>query len=170
MTDKVLVPQGMLKAGITAIQRFGPTEKTGEECFAIGLEAAIIWLHEQDLTDNMIHEFYSGECEAGVSFDFLRKFWKSMLRRMIFFAPEPEVPEQVKDLLCADIESGFFKPEILNERIIEAYRRGQKATGARPEPEDKLPVFDPLRTDICGDQANHNIRLAFNLGKKAAGK
>ena len=29
---------------------------------------------KQPLTDEDIHEFYSGECESGVSFDFLRRF------------------------------------------------------------------------------------------------
>lgn len=40
---------------------------------------------------------------------------------------EPEVPEQIKDLLLVDIREGFFKPEVINERMAECYRRGQKA-------------------------------------------
>jgi hypothetical protein len=39
---------------------------------------------------------------------------------------EPEVPEQIKDLLLVDIREGFFKPEVINERMAECYRRGQK--------------------------------------------
>ena len=39
--------------------------------------------------------------------------------------PEPEVPEEIADLLLPiAVESGFFKPEVVNERIIEAERRG----------------------------------------------
>lgn len=40
---------------------------------------------------------------------------------------EAEVLEEIKDLILPDIESGFFKPEVSNQRLIEAYRRGLKA-------------------------------------------
>ena len=39
----------------------------------------------------------------------------------------PPEPINIEDLLLPNIESGFFKPEILNERLHEAFRRGQKA-------------------------------------------
>jgi len=42
-------------------------------------------------------------------------------------SPEPEVPEEIKDLILPNIKSGFFKPEVVNERMAECYRRGQKA-------------------------------------------
>ena len=42
-------------------------------------------------------------------------------------APEPGVPEAIKDLILPDIESGFFKPEILNARLVEAYRLGRNS-------------------------------------------
>jgi hypothetical protein len=48
-------------------------------------------------------------------------------QRRMFVAPEPGVPEEIKDLILPDIESGFFKPEIINARLEEAFRRGQKA-------------------------------------------
>jgi hypothetical protein len=41
--------------------------------------------------------------------------------------PAPESPEEIKDLLLPDIESGFFKPEVVNERLAEAFHRGQKS-------------------------------------------
>ena len=36
----------------------------------------------------------------------------------------PKVPEKIKDLLLPDIESGFFKPEVVNERMAESFSRG----------------------------------------------
>jgi hypothetical protein len=47
----------------------------------------------------------------------------------MYDAPEPEVPEEIKNLLCAGSDTdreGYFRPDIYNERIIEAYRRGLK--------------------------------------------
>jgi len=38
-----------------------------------------------------------------------------------------EAPEHIEDLLLVDIQEGFFKPEVVNERLHEAFRRGQKA-------------------------------------------
>jgi hypothetical protein len=38
------------------------------------------------------------------------------------------VPEAIKDLLLPNIESGFFKPEVVNERMAECYRRGQQSS------------------------------------------
>ena len=49
----------------------------------------------------------------------------SWIGRMYLAEPEPEVPKEIKDLLLPiAVESGFFKPEVVNERIIEAERRG----------------------------------------------
>lgn len=53
-------------------------------------------------------------------------------QRRMFLAPEPEVPEPIKDLLVdpmptASNPCAVMDAKILNERVIEAYRRGQKA-------------------------------------------
>jgi hypothetical protein len=50
-----------------------------------------------------------------------------LFQRRMFLVTEPEVLEEIKDLLLPDIESGFFKPEIVNERMAECFRRGQRA-------------------------------------------
>ena len=45
--------------------------------------------------------------------------------RRMFLAPEPEVPEAIKDLLEGPEEPGISAREA-NWRVIEAYRRGQR--------------------------------------------
>lgn len=39
----------------------------------------------------------------------------------------PEMMAEIKDLLLPNIESGFFKPEVVNQRIKESFYRGQKS-------------------------------------------
>ncbi len=50
-------------------------------------------------------------------------------QQRMFLVPSPEVPEAVKDLLCAGantVKEAYFRPDIYNERILEAYRRGKE--------------------------------------------
>jgi hypothetical protein len=50
-----------------------------------------------------------------------------MVRR-IYLAPEPEVPEEIKDLLIEDTLDGTTcRAANSNTRVIEAFQRGQKA-------------------------------------------
>jgi hypothetical protein len=49
---------------------------------------------------------------------------KEGLRRL-YVAPEPEIPEEVKDLLVESLSSNWRGSEV-NEAIIEAYNRGRK--------------------------------------------
>jgi len=55
--------------------------------------------------------------------DWLRREWDKRISEPKF-TPEPEVPEEIKDLL---INSNSFRERTFDETIIEAYRRGQKA-------------------------------------------
>jgi hypothetical protein len=43
-----------------------------------------------------------------------------------FLAPEPEVPDAILALICREDETPPCR-KVYNERILEAYRRGQKA-------------------------------------------
>jgi hypothetical protein len=85
-------------------------------------ENPIVPTHEQriELTD----KFYNLDVPATERFQALFAEWQ----RRMFLAPGPEVPEEIKDLLLQeDVKNAFFRPDIVNERVLEAYRRGQKA-------------------------------------------
>lgn len=120
---KIKVPEGMLLAA----SEFDPG--AGEYNIEPILEAALRWMsenpivptskQERDLVDSWIKETSLGKTE------YLVTEWQ---RRMFI---EPGVPEEVKDLLCAGddiVKEAYFRPDIYNERIIEAYRRGQKTS------------------------------------------
>jgi hypothetical protein len=78
-------------------------------------------------TDGMIGLCDSSAIEVeGDIKQFIMEFQRRMFREPEP-EPEPEVPEEIKDLLLPNIESGFFKPEVLNARLAEAFRRGQKS-------------------------------------------
>lgn len=47
-------------------------------------------------------------------------------QRRMFLAPEPEVPEEVKDMLVEEHISRWRGEEV-NEKVIEAFRRGQRS-------------------------------------------
>lgn len=40
------------------------------------------------------------------------------------------MPEEIGDLLVPNIGSGFYNPEIVNRRLAEAFRRGEKKVNA----------------------------------------
>lgn len=89
------------------------------------LEGALRWLAEHPMvpTDEQIHEFYAGESEAGVSFDFLRRFAAWYQKRM-FLEPEAVDPKEVEDLLWYGSTNASRDHDA---KVIEAYRRGRKS-------------------------------------------
>jgi hypothetical protein len=140
MTEKRYVaPEGMLKAAIDAqwnesgahpsARKILAAEEAVKSCVKAGLEAALRWLSENPIvpTDGETKRIWrdTGLCNE-VDDSELQCIAAEWQRRM-FLAPEPEVSEEIKDLLLPNIECGFFKPEVVNERMIECYRRGQKA-------------------------------------------
>ena len=79
---KYQVPAGMVDAATEAYTKV--SMKVAYPPFVeVAIEAALRWAAENPPPifpdDAMIHEFYAGECEAGVSFEFLRRFWKFTL-------------------------------------------------------------------------------------------
>jgi hypothetical protein len=55
------------------------------------------------------------------------------VQRHIYLAPEPEVPEEIKDLLLTEQSHKNVQPlkGELNSMIIEAYRRGKESKRAK---------------------------------------
>jgi hypothetical protein len=47
--------------------------------------------------------------------------------RRMFLAPNPEVPEEIKDLLCEEVPHTGPYADVHNAQIIESFRRGQKS-------------------------------------------
>jgi hypothetical protein len=92
MSEKdIEVPEGMRLAVAHAVfDQCGKCDYHPQ--IRIALETACRWQNENPrrLTDAEIHEFYSGECEAGVSFEFLQRFAEWFQRRM-FLQPQQEV-------------------------------------------------------------------------------
>ena len=125
---KIVVPTGMLKAAMNSIQ---PSVLVGT--ISVSLKAALLWLSENPPvpTFRTVDECGSaGMCYAdGLDGEFCRTKDVIEWQRLMFVAPEPEVLEEIKDLMLSQqshpkLEG--FKDE-LNLRMIEAFRRGQKA-------------------------------------------
>jgi hypothetical protein len=124
MEKKYVVPEGMLRA---VDEEFPSVGKASE--VERGLLAAIRWL------DGELNKITKKRETVG---DFMRSPFLADsyqdngynlairdIRRM-FLAPEPEVPEAVKSLLCNEGADAIQTPrDIYNWNIIEAYRRGQ---------------------------------------------
>ena len=121
---KYVVPEAGLKAACDEICELGTG--SGREVTRKVLEAFIRWQSEnpQVPTTEWLDEFNRvGEIKPFK--DFRGAMIAAWIGRMYLAEPEPEVPKEIKDLLLPiAVESGFFKPEVVNERIIEAERRG----------------------------------------------
>jgi hypothetical protein len=117
----IVVPPEMRKAFFAAETHHGL--KYDPVVLLRMLEAAIRWLSENPIeaTYTDWQQFCSEKPGMGV--EPFAGWWQ----RRMFFNREPEVPEEIKDLILPDVESGFFKPEILNARLLEAYRRGRES-------------------------------------------
>ena len=126
MTDeRIQIPDGMFEA-VKAVD-------DGVDPLGIWikprLEAALRWLSENPVC-------LSGKVLDDISSElpphrFLKDYgWlqiSNAIQRRMFLAPEPEVPEEIADLMLVEIEEGFFKPSALNQRLVEAYKRGKAA-------------------------------------------
>ena len=124
---KYLVPAEGLKAAKQAGEEYLRDNQSSEVYLLYEvLEAFIRWQSEnpQVPTTEWLDEFNRvGEIKPFK--DFRGAMIAAWIGRMYLAEPEPEVPKEIKDLLLPiAVESGFFKPEVVNERIIEAERRG----------------------------------------------
>jgi len=128
-----VVPEGGLKAAIKAADSVAD-----DDDFLKALEAFIRWQSEEapvptpEQCAEMLQSFaLDGEARTGgpVNRAQARCIAKTWIRRM-YLAPEPEVPEAIKDLLVSQIAPLVFRSESglgYNEAVTEAYRRGLKA-------------------------------------------
>lgn len=118
------VPDGMLKAALSS----GVFE--GNDDAQVALEDALRWLMEQrptrDQMDAIIRRAGLAPSEASdvIAFSIIDEF-----QRRMFLALEPEVPEDIKDLLWHGSADSRNRndAEAHNDRILEAYRRGRES-------------------------------------------
>jgi len=115
MDGKIVVPEGMLKAGNNAVmsQYCCPCSTCVGNREAI-IEASILWL------DGELKSMRSMRLE-----DHERGYNGALddVRRM-FLAPEPEVPEDVRPLLKMSIIGDWVQ---IHSAILEAYHRGRRS-------------------------------------------
>jgi hypothetical protein len=107
MSEKrYIVPEGMLKAVQNALVGYWHDHTvTSDSSITVVLEAAVRWLSENPIvpTEQEYRDF-------GVKFDFQGVKCIAEWQRRMFLAPEPEVPEAIKDLMCG--ESVDVKPPV----------------------------------------------------------
>jgi len=130
---KIVVPEGMLKAAREG-ERYEPYGIHGS------LEAALRWLSENPIvpTDKQYKECLLAV--DGPNAMIIRMYQEGEPQKVIaewqrrmFLTPEPEIPEDVKDLLWSqplyECDTEFYEaiPNV-NLSILEAYRRGKATT------------------------------------------
>jgi len=121
MSKRIVAPDEMVHAAWVA---WGEPDCAGVRDV---VEAALLWLSENPTSPNEDQtEAIRGSFLAQQDVTELIEFTVLEWQRRMFLAPEPEVLEPIKDLLCGggDAEA-YFRPDIYNDRIVEAYRRGR---------------------------------------------
>jgi hypothetical protein len=134
---KYVVPEGMLKAAIEASDSL-PYMKTD---IRRGLEAAFRWLAENPIvpTDKQVREMIApkfGINSKELNGNMIASGITAAItwQRRMFLVSEPEVPEEIKDLLIPnffnsiDVILGIEKTrseDDYRKNIIEAYHRGR---------------------------------------------
>ena len=137
---KIKVPEGMLKAA------FNGAGKTVQGCpwqeiAAASVEAALLWMSEnpivpttsqaevvRDAVDKVMEHGKGRLLNGSMVSDGVIETCVEWQRRM-FLAPEPEVPEEIKDLLWTvpTPDCGIYLVAKHNADVIESFRRSQKA-------------------------------------------
>ncbi len=117
MSEKrYVVPDGMMNAACNDHHAIGVNQRD----VAKMLEAALRWLSENPIVPT------ERECARLCDYDpKIVKFVVSVWQRLAFLAPEPEVPEAIKDLLWVRLERDGCDVEDHNKDILEAYQRGK---------------------------------------------
>ena len=112
---RIIVPMGMLKEVVDAeAKSVVPFDQL--ETLSIGLR----WLSENPIvpTEDQMAQIM---CAHVANWEQIRSRIEAWQRRM-FVAPEPEVPEEIKDLV-----EGMSWNSSTWRRILEAYRRGRQS-------------------------------------------
>ena len=113
---RVVVPDGMLKAAV-------PCYLPDRQLVHSILEAALLWLSENPIvpTSEQLHSII-GKLPVAMCDIVWTERDRALIaewQRRMFLAPEPEVPEQIKDLWQAQPTPDAKR------RTIEAFRRGR---------------------------------------------
>lgn len=133
MSDrKYVVPEGMVNAAIeSAMGTAGMSLRSGTESILAG---ALKWLAENPITPTN-EEFIRlskdlltpEDAKNGniVSASVLMAEWQ----RRMFLEPEPEIPDEVDDLIWdMDTPRSSMQDARHNRQIVEAFKRGLKST------------------------------------------
>jgi hypothetical protein len=134
---RIVVPDGMLKAATDAACTV--LDQRHEVVVGAALEAALRWLADNPPLPEIkqLESLWNSLPDSTGQYPYWQKIrevmWQWQTR--VFLAVEPEVPEEVKDLLLVDavnfeIPNGaklYGSAADRNAAIIEAFRRGQKA-------------------------------------------
>ena len=132
MAEKIVVPDGMLKAAVDAAVKFTGANTIQastrvkaeiEESFKVAVEAALLWLDAELPLPSISSDEYQGpEWDAG---------WNCAVKavRRIFIALEPVMSEKIEDLFWNynPVYSSEDRIQVdgHNAGIIEAFRRGK---------------------------------------------
>lgn len=133
---KIVVPEGMLKSADAHIRR----KFDGVRCIhrielvSESIEAALRWLSENPIVPKFDQEVaILKDCEPlnePASISSIAMAWQ----RRMFLAPEPEIPDEIEDLLPFPpdvvIPGNYLYRQVkahLDNVATEAFRRGQKA-------------------------------------------
>lgn len=109
----IAVPDGMRLAFVYAMQeKFGHVPGG----ILVGLEAALRWLSDNPIPIDPTVKIWLDICAKMPTKSHAERLME--FQRRMFIAPQPEIPEEIKDLLF---------PEHDNSRLIEAFRRGKAA-------------------------------------------
>jgi hypothetical protein len=140
MEKKIQVPEGMLKAGIEAWRMDLPLSTfpsvTAANTTQMILEAALRWLSRNPILPTVeqacvlrrfslsVDQSYNARETTAAACMGVAVEWQLIM----FLAPEPEVPEAIKDLLeNHDAVHYGFTSDTAKKAILEAYRRGQNS-------------------------------------------
>lgn len=142
MDGKIKVPEGMLTAGNNAVmsQICCPCSTCVGNRESI-LEAALLWLSKNPIVPTYEQiESLLKICVQNVpgknGMTLYQKEFCKEWQRIMFLSPDPEVPEEIKDLLyCEQDRIGIHGDPVhaskliweSDRRAIEAYHRGQRS-------------------------------------------
>ena len=132
MSKKIVVPEGMLKAAIEARYNGKPTPNLIHvDQVRVIVEAALLWLSDNPIvpTDEQCEKLSTRWYPKSSTKSYLEEVLVEWQCRM-FLAPEPEVPEEIKDMQGIHLESVKDQDD-LNRLVIklniEAFRRGKES-------------------------------------------
>ena len=124
MEKKIAIPEGMLEAAVAAVKIPVSGQLARNQTHDI-LEAALRWLSENPIVPTM--EQATEMSDSGHPCVLDGVWYATEWQRRMFLAPEPEVPEEIKDLLWSIGGTWMQTDKKHNNEVAEAYRRGKEA-------------------------------------------